>query len=111
LLCGFEQRRRYSRIVNALEEPEEAGPLMVKLDVLVVYRSGNAAYNFFIAEGEKILNLCMQMKRMLASVQQSLDFREQWRDPIRISLVNLPWESEKLVEAAASANREYAHLK
>src|SRR5690606_36689820 len=78
---GVEQWGRDREVVDALEESEEADLVGVNFVVQVIVDRRDATDHDAIAFGDEVLGLCVLEERVLAAVEELLDFGLERRDP------------------------------
>ena len=88
------------RIVEALVEPEEARPVLVRLVMVPVDDGRDAADGPPVPEGQEILGLAVLEEGVLAAVEPVLHVRQEGRDPVRVALVDGPGEPDEELEVA-----------
>jgi hypothetical protein len=70
----------------------------------VVDNCGDSAADVAVTKGQKGLNFSVVVKRVPPVIDQFLLIHPQWRHPVGVATVKLPWKSKKLLFSGPGGN-------
>ena len=102
---GVEEGVGDRLVVFALEEAEEADPVVVGLVVQAVADGGDAAHDLAGALGEEVFGLGVLEEGVLGAGEQGADVQTQRRDPDRVPRVQPVGQVDEAVEVGPVPDR------
>src|ERR1700730_7510471 len=96
-------------VIDAFEEPEESGPVLVDVNVLIVLVSRDPSHRLHAAEGHEELGFRMGKVGILPRREELKLGEDQWRDPVGVVPVDLPRVRDKFLELPAIPQRNGAY--